>query len=456
MKYFTMVGMLAVQMVTAGVVVGQTAPYDVFPEVQPPYYRIRYEAGNSGTPQDPQLQFSVQFTLWMPPGVERLKGIVVHQHGCGEGSCKSGLTGAFDLHWQALAAKHDCALLAPAYEQPQAADCGLWCDPRNGSDARFQEALSDLGTMTKHPEMATVPWALWGHSGGATWAGIMTILHPERVGAAWLRSGAPLVEPLADRPTAKTIELPKTLAVPMMMNLGTKEGVSVTDGRFSGVWPKVQKFVAPLRERGGLIGVAVDPITSHECGNQRYLAIPWMDECLQMRLPASPGQPLRLLNKNDGWLAEPLGKVAAPVSSYGGDASKAIWLPSERVAKLWMQYVKDTGVADETPPPAPSNVTMKDGKLTWEATADLESGIAKFIIQHRGKRIAEVPSDAKNRFGRPLFQGLQYSDTPQQPLVKMEFELAPEMATQLTDFRVIAVNTLGLESHQSGQAAELN
>jgi hypothetical protein len=218
----------------------------------------------------------------------------------------------------------------------------------------------------------------------------------------------------------------------------------------------VQKFVAPLRERGGLIGVAVDPITSHECGNQRYLAIPWMDECLQMRLPVSPGQPLRLLNKDDGWLAEPLGKVAAPVSSYGGDASKAIWLPSERVAKLWMQYVKDTGVADETPPPAPSNVTMKDGKLTWEATADLESGIAKFIIQHRGKRIAEVPSDAKNRFGRPLFQGLQYSDTPQQPLVKMEFELAPEMATQLTDFRVIAVNTLGLESHQSGQAAELN
>ncbi len=39
----------------------------------------------------------------------------------------------------ALAKKHDCALLAPSYEQPQAADCQMWCDPRNGSSAAFQK-----------------------------------------------------------------------------------------------------------------------------------------------------------------------------------------------------------------------------------------------------------------------------------------------------------------------------
>ena len=26
----------------------------------------------------------------------------VHQHGCGEGSCKTALTGTINLHWQAL------------------------------------------------------------------------------------------------------------------------------------------------------------------------------------------------------------------------------------------------------------------------------------------------------------------------------------------------------------------
>ncbi len=149
--------------------------------------------------------------------------MVVHQHGCGEGSCKSGLTGAFDLHWQALARKHECALLAPSYEQPQDADCQLWCDPRNGSDATFQKSLTDLGEASGHPELATVPWALWGHSGGGMWAGTMTLLHPDRVAAAWLRSGVPLLETRPDRPSAKKIKIPEVpLAVPMMLNPGTE------------------------------------------------------------------------------------------------------------------------------------------------------------------------------------------------------------------------------------------
>ena len=46
-----------------------------------------------------------------------------------------------------------------------------------------------------------------------------------------------------------------------------------------------------VRARGGLIGVAVDPLAAHECGNQRYMAIPWLDACLTARLPAKPGQP---------------------------------------------------------------------------------------------------------------------------------------------------------------------
>ena len=89
--------------------------------------------------------------------MKSLRGVIVHQHGCGEGSCKSGLTGAYDLHWQALAKKHDCALLAPSYEQPEKADCQMWCDPRNGSGAAFQKCLVDLGAKSGHPELARCP-----------------------------------------------------------------------------------------------------------------------------------------------------------------------------------------------------------------------------------------------------------------------------------------------------------
>jgi len=39
------------------------------------------------------------------------------------------------------------------------------------------------------------------------------------------------------------------------------------------------------RAHGGLIGFAPDPLTGHECGDSRYLAIPFLDACLAARLP---------------------------------------------------------------------------------------------------------------------------------------------------------------------------
>lgn len=425
----------------------QQPPYDVFPPADAPYYRVRYEAST----QPGELIFPVNYTVWIPQGVKTLRGVIVHQHGCGEGSCKSGLTGAYDLHWQALAKKHDCALLGPSYEQPQAADCQMWCDPRNGSDAAFQKCLVDLGKQSGHPELATVPWALWGHSGGGHWAGGMTLLHPERVAAAWLRSGVPLFKANPDRPAIKTHTLlDAALKVPVMCNPGTKEGVTVKDGRFAGVWPANEAFFYEVRGKGGLIGVAVDPLTAHECGNQRYMAIAWLDACLSLRLPKVDGDPLNEMPTDTAWLAPVAGFDAVPAAKFDGDPLKAAWLPNESVARRWMQYVKDTSIADTTAPPAPTDLRVDGDRLTWRAEADLESGLASFIIERDGKVLADIPG--QNRFGRPIFQNLQYSDTPTQPLTPMQFtDEKAEVGKQHT-YRVIAVNTVGLKSKPSDKA----
>lgn len=406
-------------------------PYEVFPTAEPPYFRVHYEAGtNPG-----QLAFAVKYTIWIPSDVKTLQGLIVHQHGCGVGSCKSGLTGAYDLHWQALARKHHCALMAPSYEQPQDADCQLWCDPRNGSGARFRQSLIDLGKKSGHPELSKVPWALWGHSGGGHWAGGMLMLHPERIAAAWLRSGVPYLKPNPDRPSIKAHQLPKAaLSVPIMCNLGTKEGVSVKAGRFSKVWPANEVFFDTLRENKAQIAYAIDPLTSHECGNQRYLAIPWFDACLDLRLPETSGEPLKKITS----------KNATPVSHQCD--GRSIWLPSAKVEKLWTAYVKDTQIPDQTPPPAPTNIKLNGNVLTWDATADLQSGLAHFVILRNGEQIASVPEKPINRFGRPLFQGLQYSDTPQQPLTKMTFTDPNPPVDTKPHYKVIAVNTVGLKS----------
>lgn len=427
----------------------QKAPYDVFPAADPPYYRVRYEAST----EKGELAYGANYTVWIPPGVKTLRGVVVHQHGCGEGSCKSGLTGAYDLHWQALARKHDCALLSPAYEQPDKADCQMWCDPRNGSAAAFQKGLKDLGEKCKHPELATVPWALWGHSGGGHWCGGIVMLHPDRVAAAWLRSGVPLLKDDPNRKGIKAHTLPDmALKVPLMCNLGTKEGVTVKEGQFAGVWPGNEAFFNEVRGKGGLVGVAIDPLSSHDCGNQRYLAVPWLDACLTARLPKKNGDPLNEMPKDTAWLAPITGGEATPVAKWKGEAMKAGWLPNEAIAKRWTEYVKDTVVADDTPPPSPANVKLKGAILTWEAEADVESGLASFVIERDGKEIATLPEKGKNPFGRPVFQNLQYSDTPTQPLVPMTFtDPKPEQGKEPT-YRVIAVNTAGLKSKPSAGA----
>lgn len=421
----------------------QQPPYDKPPSVEPPYHRARYEAST----KPGELIFPVQYTLWVPPGVQTLRGVIVHQHGCGEGSCLSGQTGAFDLHWQALAAKHDCALLSPSYEQPEGAECQMWCDPRNGSDSTFRRALADLGKRSDHPELATAPWALWGHSGGGHWAGGMVMLHPDRVVAAWLRSGVPLLSPNPDRANIQPHSLPdEVLRVPLMCNLGAKEGVTDKTNRFAGVWPANETFFRTVRGKGGLVGVAVDPLSSHECGNQRYLAIPWLDACLTARLPARPDDPLKPMPTAGAWLAPMLKGAPIPAVEVAGNGLELGWLPNEALARAWTHYVSDTSIPDTTPPPAPSAVRVSGNQLTWQGTADLESGLSHFIIIRDGERIAQVPDQPTNRFGRPLFQGLQYSDTPAVPLVEMRFTDATAPPATNQHYQVIAVNTVGLES----------
>jgi hypothetical protein len=63
------------------------------------------------------------------------------------------------------------------------------------------------------------------------------LLHPDRVVAAFLRSGVPLLKPNAERASIKAHDLADAaLQLSVLCNLRTKEGVSVRDGPFAGVW----------------------------------------------------------------------------------------------------------------------------------------------------------------------------------------------------------------------------
>jgi len=95
----------------------------------------------------------------------------------------------------------------------------LWFDPRQGSDRAFLRALDEFATKSGRAEIATVPWCLWGHSGGGIWANVMSILHPDRVLAAFLRSGTAAMF----RPRHEFIQPevpPAVYEIPTMVNFG--------------------------------------------------------------------------------------------------------------------------------------------------------------------------------------------------------------------------------------------
>jgi hypothetical protein len=381
-----------------------------------------------------ELRFGVTYTLWLPPDVKTLRGIIVHQHGCGTGACKGGETAAHDLHWQALAAKWDCALLGPSYHQKDGEDCQLWCDPRNGSRKAFLNSLTDLAAKTNHPELISAPWCLWGHSGGGVWASIMMASDPDRIAAVWLRSGTAFGRKIGDR----TLEYPDAAyKIPVVANPGALEK---GDKRFGGLYDASFAMHAHFRGKNAPFAVAVDPKSNHDCGESRYLAIPWFDACLKQRLPKQ-GTRLNDLDLNNGWLTSHDREKLAAVPRFDGRSEEANWLPDETTARIWAEFTKTGTVGDTTPPPAPTKVRMENRALVWECRADFESGLAGFIIEKDGREVARLPEKVNTMQPRPLFQGKSYHDTPEATLPKMTWTPPGD-----GDYAIIAVNGAGLRS----------
>ena len=403
---------------------------------------------------DNQLQIGVTYTMWIPDDVARFRCVIVHQHGAGRTAAEKGATAAYDLHWQALAKKWGCALLGPSYhvltDATDASPGGseLWFDPRRGSDRTFLRALDEFSAQAKHPELATVPWALWGHSGGGIWADVMTTLYPTRVVALFLRSGS-----FQNRGGFPQPETPAAAyAVPVMGNAGVKE-------QDRGAWINTVARIREYRSKAGPAGFAPDPRTGHETGDSRYLAIPFIDACLAMRLPAqgSNTQDLKPVDTSNGWLAPFLGETPVAATFYKGSPIEAVWLPNEQVAKIWSEYVKNGTIADVTPPPPPFNVRVTSrgngrNEITWDAESDFESGIGGFFVMRDDQTLARLPAKIPfGVYGRPLFQGLSYHDTPEGPPAppEMRYLDVSSKPGEKHTYSILSVNSAGVTSEPS-------
>jgi hypothetical protein len=278
----------------------------------------------------------------------------------------------------------------------------------------------------------------------------MQAKHPERIVAIWFRSGTAYTywqkpeDPTKERAIPEVVLPAAAYEIPMIANPGAKEN---GDKRFNLAWTGSLAMFKAYRAKGAPIGFAPDPLTSHQTGDQRYAAIAFFDACLALRLPTE-GNVLRKIDQSKGWLSPLLGTEAKPAGEYVGDKAESSWLPDAAFAKAWTEYVQTGSTKDTTPPPAPFNVVTKAGaegvEITWDAHADFESGIRQFLVKRDGQVVGRVPEKPANPFGRPLFQGMSYGDTPTQPLALMRY--IDKGAQPGAKYEVVAVNSVGLES----------
>jgi pimeloyl-ACP methyl ester carboxylesterase len=345
-------------------------------------YEFKLEPG-------PDDLFAVaEYRIWIPEGLEKLRGIIVHQHGCG----RNGMLMPWDHHWRALARKWDCALMGTHYKQ--ADSCASWYNPLNGSERAFHTALDKLAEQSRHPELKTVPWALWGHSGGAFWVSRMLQLQPERIIAVVARSGGYHVSNL------------ESFKVPVLFNYGRKEPPHLNGLTY---YPNGREQNAPWL-------VAPDSETGHECGNSRLLAIPFFDICFEMRLPAEEQEALRKIKMEDSWLGDPGSFEITKLEGFQGEPIDMVWLPDGNFARNWQEYVQTGWVTDTTPPEAPYNLSYEflgrsSVGIVWDADADLESGIKQFYLYRNGNQIKKF-TGTNDDYVKKNFQYGNYGDEP--------------------------------------------
>ncbi|WP_345952880.1 PHB depolymerase family esterase [Mucilaginibacter sp. PAMB04168] len=375
---------------------------------------------------------------WIPNDVGPIRTIIVHLHGCTrEGDAEQMM---HDVQWRQLAKKWHSALVAPKFiSGGNAKNCINWYNPDNGSEPVFLEMLNRLADKTDHPEVKSVPWTLWGHSGGSLWITAMAGKYPGRVAVAVAEACGVDISPIA-----------AARKVPMLHHNGIKD-----------ICYNNAEIVANGRKSGALWAHAVNPVVEsamdgHQVHDLRFLAIPWIDACLKMRLPIRAGDStLRDIPAKNGWLGDTATKAIAPVKHYIGNQFASNWFPTRTLAEKWAEYMVSGTVTDHTPPPAPFNLRTTSLKnqivLYWNAFPDLESGIKTFIIYRNGKYLQKLQYRTKTKYSKQTgYQRWNDGDQPAPiPAPEMTFRDTSIKAGGTYRYQVSNVNWSDVESMKS-------
>ena len=386
-----------------------------------------YEVSISPTKKDKILV--ADYRIWIPDR-PKIRGLVVKQHGCSDNNGSKGLNYANDLQWQALALKHQFALVGTRLptEYPM---CSNKAIVDRAAERSFLKAIAMVAQKSGRTELNTVPWMFWGHSGGADWGTQMLEDFPQRtiavvnVHSGGIRStygDSEILNLDLDSPIASSL-----IETPMLWFVGAKDPVVEEAVELpKEIFYKFKKVNPPWT-------LAIGPYTDHGTGETRHLAIPYLDAIATIRLEQS--DKLLPIDPAAGWLGEITTKEIVPINEYRGDFAQTVWLPDRQTALKWQQYVTTSKILPLSKPNAPTNVTVVDISPTkktikWDYTPDLENGLPNFRIYRNNSPIQTLKG-----------QTYDYGDVTDSPYPVLKFKDLEASPNAI--YTVAAFNHLG-------------
>ena len=400
------------------------------------------------------------YRMWIPEATPELRGIVFRQHGCGPGAREFGLEHANDIQWQALAQKHGFALMSSQLWAPEE-DCSTWTMPEDGSANAFLNAIQQFAATSEHPELETVPWCLWGHSGGAIWTVNMCYLFPERIVAAFPRSGG--LTPVGrtyERSQPQTPDSnPEAFRVPILFCYGEKEYVE--GNRFRKLIEGVYQVFEHGRSKSAPWTLAIHPDSEHENSQSRQLAVRFFDQMIEARLPdpllSTTDQPeLQRLPRHRHWIGNHKSLEIYDERNEKDGSPQNSYLLNQSFAKDWQAFSQTGSIQDKTPPTTPHHLRVDlrndTAVLQWEAFADIESGIHSFNVYRQGELIGTLAGEIDQRWNpNGAYHAWNYSDQPLngETLPPKTFKVPQTAGVSAEDYQVSTINKAGLESKRT-------
>jgi poly(3-hydroxybutyrate) depolymerase len=255
-----------------------------------------------------------EFRFWAPPGSGPLQAVAVLV----PGSNGDGRAAADDSVWQEFAKSHHVALVACHFKDKQHPQNFIeaYVNVSQGSGQALINAVNTFAKRSKHPELETAPFLLWGMSAGGQFNYEFTAWKPERVAAFVVNKGGIYYSALVS---------PEARAVPGILFIGGKD-------LESRIWT-ISGLFALNRRGGALWALAKEPGVAHVVGQSRDVAITFYEDILPMRI--GPNGTLKPIPEKTGYTGDLKTMMFTAIGDSKVSTEPNAWLPTERVARAW-------------------------------------------------------------------------------------------------------------------------